>query len=377
MDEGAGGSVTIGEIAAALGLAVWGDGELRVTGAAAPGQAGPEALAIASAPAYAQALGQGRARAALMWAGADPAAHGLAAAILADRPRHALAGITARFDPGPDLGADLGANLGGGVHPTAVVDPSARIGPGARIGPLAVIGPGARVGPRARIAAQAVIGAGATLGADALLHARVVFGARCHAGDRFVAQPGAVVGGDGFSFVTPEPAAAETVRATLGDAQGRRQQAYARIHALAAVRIGDDVELGANACIDRGTLSDTVVGDGTKIDNLVQIGHNVTLGRDCLLCGQVGIAGSTRLGDRVVLGGQAGVTDHLSIGDDVIAGAGTLLRTNQPSGRVMLGNPAMPMALSVESYKGLRRLPRLFRDVAALRTHLSSQGRSD
>ena len=208
-------------------------------------------------------------------------------------------------------------------------------------------------------AAQASIGAGAVIGADALILEGVRIGHDVRIGDRFIAQPNAVIGGDGFSFVTPEPGAVEAVRRSLGDTGGATQSAYARIHSLGAVAIGDDVEVGANACIDRGTVADTVIGRGTKIDNLVQVGHNVRVGEDCLLCGQTGIAGSTRLGNRVVLGGQVGVTDHLTIGDDVIAGAGTLLRTNQAKGRVMLGNPAMPMAASVESYKALRRLPRL------------------
>jgi len=354
---------TIAEIATALGLEAWGDTGCVVTRAAAPHEAGPDALALASTESYAAALGRGEARAALLWAGADPAAYGPAAALFAPRPRYALAGLSALFDPGPGWPA--------GRHPTAQIDPSAEIGPGATLGPFVVIGPGARIGPNARLGPHVVVGAGAILGAEARLGERVTLAARCRVGDRFFAQPGAVIGGDGFSFVTPEPSAAEAVRATLGETGGATQQPYSRIHSLAAVTIGDDVEIGANSCIDRGTLADTVIGD-----NLVQIGHNVTVGRDCLLCGQVGIAGSTTIGDRVVLGGQAGVTDHLTIGDDVIAGAGTLLRTNQPKGRVMLGNPAMPMAQSVEAYKGLRRLPRLFRDVADLRKHLSKAGDS-
>ena len=360
---------SLSELAQALGLEQWGDPMLSVSTAAAPDRAGPDALAVASSPAYADALSRGQARAALLWSGADPQQYGLEAALFAPRPRYALAGLTARFDPGPAIAP--------GHHPTAQISPGADIGPGAAIGPFTVVEAGARIGPGARIGAHCFIGEGARLGAEALLVQRVTIGAGSTIGDRFIAQPGAIVGGDGFSFVTPETSAAEAVRETLGEAGHARQQAYARIHSLAAVTIGDDVELGANACIDRGTLTDTVVGDGTKIDNLVQLGHNVSVGRHCLLCGQVGIAGSTTLGDRVVLGGQAGVTDHLTIGDDVIAGAGTLLRTNQPPGRVMLGNPAMPMQLSVEAYKALRRLPRLFRDVARLRKHLPSEPGSD
>ena len=368
MTKGGATGHTVGQIAEALGLPAWGDVGLRVTRAAAPQMAGADALALAGAPSYAEALGKGSARAALLWADADPAALGLAAAILAPRPRYALAGVSALFDPGPDIAP--------GIHPSAVIDPRAEIGPGAAIGPLVVVGAGARIGPGARLAAHVTVGAGARVGAQALLLERVHVGARCTLGDRVIAQPGAVIGGDGFSFVTPEKSATEHVRETLGDTGGARQGGYARIHSLAAVTIGDDVEIGANACIDRGTLTDTVIGAGTKIDNLVQVAHNVVVGRDCLLCGLSGIAGSTTLGDRCVLGGQAGVVDHVRLGDDVIVAAATPVRTNQPSGRVLLGDPAMPMERGVEVFKALRRLPRLARDVAALRKHLSNDGGS-
>lgn len=362
-------TMTVEQIARALGLDLWGEGALPVTGAAEPAAARADQIALAMTPAYAAQLAQGRARAALLRHDADPAALGLRAAILAPRPRHALAGLSALFDPGPAIAP--------GVHPLAHVDPAAQIGDGAAIGPFVAIGPGARIGAGARIAPGAVIGAGAVLGAGALVLERVVIGAGVRIGARLIAQPGAVIGGDGFSFVTPEPGAIEAVRSTLGDRQGRAQGAYARIHSLGGVAIGDDVEIGANACIDRGTVADTTIGSGTKIDNLVQIGHNVRIGRDCLLCGQAGVAGSTVLGDRVVLGGQAGVTDHLTIGQDVIVAAGTLLRTNQPAGRVLLGDPAMPMAQGIETWKALRRLPRLAREVAGLRKALSLRDNGD
>ncbi|MEO1677281.1 MAG: UDP-3-O-(3-hydroxymyristoyl)glucosamine N-acyltransferase [Pseudomonadota bacterium] len=365
----AGPSFTVGEIAKALGLEAWGDTALRVGNAAAPHEAGPNDIALAADPKYAAALGRGQARAALLWADAVPADYGLAAAVLAPRPRFALSGLSQMMDPGPQIAP--------GVHPKAHVEPGAEIGDGAAIGPFAVIGAGARIGPGARIAAHAVVGAGAVLGRDALLLEHVVFGARCRAGDRFIAQPGAVIGGDGFSYVTPEPSAVEAVRKTLGDRQGQRQQAQARIHSLAAVTIGDDVEVGSNACIDRGTLSDTVVGDGTKIDNLVQVAHNVRVGKDCLLCGQAGIAGSSTLGDRVVLGGQAGVIDHLTLGDDVILSACTPARTDLAPGTVMIGPISMEMKAGIAAYKNLRRLPRLLRDVAALRKHLPNPENGD
>ncbi|WP_440870622.1 UDP-3-O-(3-hydroxymyristoyl)glucosamine N-acyltransferase [Vannielia litorea] len=362
-------SLKIEDIAIALGARFEGDGAFEVTRAAEPARAGADALALAMDPKFASGLSEGAAKAAMVWEGADWQAMNLTAVIFAPRPRYAMAGLTAMLDAGPRIAP--------GIHPSAVIDATAILGEGAAIGPLAVIGAGAVIGPGARIAAHASIAEGAQIGADCLLREGVRIGHSVTIGDRFIAQPGAVVGGDGFSFVTPEAGAVEAVRSTLGERGDARQQAYARIHSLGGVTIGDDVELGANACIDQGTIHPTEIGSGTKIDNLVQVGHNVRTGRDCLLCGQVGIAGSTRLGDRVVLGGQAGVTDHLDIGDDVIAGAGTLLRTNQPAGRVMLGNPAMEMKASIEAYKGLRRLPKLHRDVTELRKNLSKPGPKD
>lgn len=360
---------TIQQIADGLGARAVGDTALTVTGAAEPRRARADQIALAMQPAFAETLAEGGARAALLWADAPWQAYDLRAAILVPRPRFALAGMSAMFDPGPQIAP--------GIHPAAVIHPDATIGDGAAIGPFVHVARGAVIGAGARIAAHASIAEDALIGDAATILQGVRIGARVRIGQRFICQPNAVIGGDGFSFVTPEKSAVEAVRETLGDAGQHRQQAYARIHSLGGVEIGDDVEVGANACIDRGTVADTVIGRGTKIDNLVQVGHNVRVGEDCLLCGQTGIAGSTVLGDRCVMAGQVGITDHLKIGNDVVAGAGTLLRTNQPSGRVMLGNPALPMQASIDSYKALRRLPRLLRDIADLRSRLSKKADTD
>jgi UDP-3-O-[3-hydroxymyristoyl] glucosamine N-acyltransferase len=145
-----------------------------------------------------------------------------------------------------------------------------------------------------------------------------------------------------------------------------RGQSWARIHSLAGVIIGDDVELGAQCCVDRGTVKPTKIGNGVKTDNLSQIGHNVVIGNDCLICAQVGIAGSSVLGNNVILGGQTGVSDNITIGDNVITGGATKVLSNIPSGRMMLGYPAMKMDSHIETYKALRRLPKLMRTVAEL-----------
>jgi UDP-3-O-[3-hydroxymyristoyl] glucosamine N-acyltransferase len=272
---------------------------------------------------------------------------------------------------------DPGPGFGGGVHPSAVVDPSARLGAGVAVGPLCVIGPEAEIGAGTVLGPQVQIGRGARIGASGIVHAGVRIGAGVKIGARFVAQPGAVVGADGFSFVTPEQSGVESARASLGETGTEAAQSWARIHSLGSVSIGDDVELGANSCIDRGTVRDTVIGDGCKFDNLVQIGHNVAIGRDCLICAQVGVAGSSRIGNNVVLGGQSGVSDNLVVGDRAILGGASVVLSNVPAGRVMLGYPAVRMDSHIETYKGLRRLSRLFRDVAELKKAVSKRDGND
>jgi UDP-3-O-[3-hydroxymyristoyl] glucosamine N-acyltransferase len=359
----------IADIAAALGARLEGDGAIEVMRTAEPGLAGPEDLALAMSPKYAEVLARGKARAAVLWEGADWRALGLEAAIFVPRPRLAMAGITRAFDEGPGIAP--------GFHPSAVIDASATIGPGAAIGPFVVIGPGVEIGPGARIGAHASIGAGARIGADALIHPGVRIGHGVRIGERFIAQPGAVIGADGFSFVTEERSGVEEIRRTLAQREDIKAQGWHRIHSLGTVEIGDDVEVGANTTIDRGTIRATRVGRGTKFDNLVQVGHNVEIGEDCLLCGQVGIAGSAKIGNRVVLAGQTGVNDNIFVGDDVIAGGGTKIFTNAPAGRVLLGYPAVKMETHLDIQKALRRLPRLAAAVAALQKAVSKGGGTD
>ena len=360
---------TIRDIALALGAEAEGALDLTVTGAAEPQFAGPDEIALAMDPRYGEGIGKGRARAAVLWPGADWRGMGLQAAIFAPRGRLAMAGLTALMDPGPDIAE--------GVHPMALVDPSATLGAGAAVGPFVVIGAGVEIGPDARIASHVSIAEGARIGSQALILQGARIGARVTIGDRFICQPGAVIGADGFSFVTPEKSGVEEIRETLGSRAAIKDQSWTRIHSLGAVTIGNDVEIGANVCIDRGTIRDTSIGSGTKLDNLVHVGHNVQIGRDCLICGQVGIAGSARIGDRVVMGGQCGVNDNIFVGDDVIAGGATKIFTNAPAGRVLLGYPAVKMETHVEMQKALRRLPRLAARVAALERGATPEPQTD
>lgn len=362
-------AVKLTQIAQALDARLEGDGALLIDALAEPSMAGPGDLAMAMRDSYAPGLARGAAQAAILWPGADWRALGLRAALFVDRPRVAMSRATAAFETPPFAPP--------GVHPTAVIDATAQIGAQVTVGPMAVIGPGAVIGAQTRILSHVSIGRDTVIGAHALLHAGVRIGERIRIGARFIAQPGAVIGGDGFSFVTPEKSGAETARESLGAEASVRDQSWLRIASLGGVEIGDDVELGANATIDSGTIRATRIGSGTKIDNLVQVGHNVIVGRDCLLCGQAGIAGSTELGDRVVVGGHSAINDNIKVGDDAVIGGGSRVASNVPSGRAVWGFPATRMDQAVEGYKLIRRLPRLFDQVSRLQKAVSKTGQND
>lgn len=363
-------SYSIDEIAKALGGEAAGDLSLAVTGANEPALAGADDLALAMDPKYAEGLAKGSARAAILWPGADWQALGLEAAIFVARPRIAMAKLTAMLDPGPAIAP--------GIHPTAVIDASAEIGAGAAIGPFVIIEAGVRIGQNARIGPQCHVADGTVIGDDLLLYGAARIGRMVTIGDRFIGQPGCVIGADGLAFSTEAKNAVETARESLGTAEAEvTGQSWVRLHSLGTVEIGDDVELGANSCIDRGTIRATRIGSGTKIDNLVHIAHNVEVGRDCLFAALVGIAGSTKIGNNVIFGGQVGVGDNLTVGDGVVAGGGTKILAKVPAGRVVLGYPAVKMDQHISMYKALRRLPRMAEEVAALQKHVSKAGDKD
>ena len=355
-------SYSIADIAKATGLDAVGDTALRVVRPAAPAAAGPDDLALAMSSDFAVALRATPARAAILWPGADWRDLGLSAALFAPRPRVALAAVGELFAPMIDLAP--------GIHPMALVDPTAELGENTWIGPFAVIGAGVQIGPSARIMAHVTIGRDARIGARAVLHPGVRVGARVRIGARFIAQPNACIGADGFSYVTPEPGAVESAKATGAVAEDARNIALRRINSLGAVRIGDDVEVGACSTIDRGTIADTSIGNGTKIDNQVQVGHNVCIGETCLICGQVGIAGSARIGDRVVLGGKVGVADHVSIGDDSVVAGGSMVGSSVAARSVLIGAPAMPRDQFTSQLMALKRLPGMIERIREIRKTL-------
>ncbi|MEM7057787.1 MAG: UDP-3-O-(3-hydroxymyristoyl)glucosamine N-acyltransferase [Pseudomonadota bacterium] len=353
---------TLQDIARATGLELRGDGTVEVYRAAAPHLAGGDDLAVAMAPSYADALKGSECRAALVWPDADLAELDLDAALLAPRPRVAMAHATEFFQHPFDTAP--------GIHPTAVVADTAEIGDGAAIGPFAVINSAARIGPGAQIAAHVTIGSDAQIGARFQANSGARIGARCILGDDVIIHANAVIGSDGFSFEPPDRSAIEALKTNRDLTDTRQIARFLRIHSLAAVEIGNDVEIGAATTIDRGTIEPTRVGSGTKIDNQVQLGHNVQIGQTCLLCAQVGIAGSTTVGDRVVLGGKVGIADHVNIGSDVVCAAATMVPSSIPDGSVMMGMPATTREKATSQFMAIKRLPRLVEQVAEIRKKL-------
>ncbi len=355
-------SFSIAEIAAALGAEAVGDLAWRIDRPKEPVAAGPRDLALAMDKTFADGISLGKARAAILWLGADWQGLGLRAAIFAPRSRYVMAGVTRVFELRPLVEP--------GIHPSAAIHPTAKIGDGASIGAFVVIGAGVQIHENCTVLSHVSIAENVVIGKGALIHSGVRIGARVQIGQNFIAQANAVIGSDGFSFVTPQPGALEEMKATGQITAASQTEGFARINSLGSVVIGNDVEAGAGSTIDRGTIANTVIGDGTKIDNLVQIGHNVRVGKACLLCAQVGIAGSSVIGDRVILGGQVGVADHVNIGSDVIAAGKSGISSHVPSNRMVMGNPAVKMETNIESYKALRRLPRLVAKVDEIQRRL-------
>ncbi len=238
-----------------------------------------------------------------------------------------------------------------GIHPSAVVARDASVAATATVGPLCIVESGAQVGARTHLQAGVFIGRGARVGDDCWIMPQCVVAADCTLGNRVQLQPGVVIGGDGFGY----------------EFVGGRHE---RVPQIGTVVIGDDVEIGANSTVDRARFGETSVGEGTKIDNLVQVGHNVVIGKHCLLCAQVGIAGSTKLEDYVVLGGQAGLAGHLTLAKGAKVGAQSGVGKDVPAGASVFGTPSIPLLLEQRFNVLRKRIPELFQRVDALEEHL-------
>ncbi len=320
-----------------------GDGEVEILGVTDPAHAHPGALVFVADPRHVPEADASAAGALLVGADAPATAK---PALRAANPRAAFARILAAFLP---------SQPHEGIHPTAVVAADARIAPDVTLGPHVVIGPGAQVGGETRILAGTVIGAGARVGGGCLLHANVTIYPHCAIGDRVIIHSGAVIGSDGFGYATED-------------------QVHVKIPHMGRVVVEDDVEIGANTTVDRGTLGETRIGGGSKIDNLVQIAHNVIIGPGSLIVALTGIAGSSRIGAGVILAAQVGVSDHQVVGDGArVLGRGGVTK-DVPPRAVVSGFPAHDHHDELRAQAALRRLPELLNRLAALEALLAERG---
>ena len=328
--------MNLGKLAEALGCEVRGDAAVEVTRVRGLAEAGAGDLTFLANPKYLPLLEKTQASAVIVSASvATPLP-----ALLSENPYLTFAKAVDLLHARPRPAA--------GVHPSAQVDPTATLAAGVHVGPLCVVGAGASVGERTELRAQVFVGDGATIGADCLLHSGVHLRDGCRLGDRVVVQDGAVIGSDGFGFAK--------------DKEGR----YNKIPQVGIVVVEDDVEIGALTAIDRAALGETRIGRGVKIDNLVQVGHSVTIGENTVLAGQVGIAGSTRIGRNVVLAGQVGIAGHLTVGDGVIATAQTGIPSSVDPGTVVSGTPAIDNRAWLKSSAVFARLPDLQKRLRAV-----------
>jgi len=271
-------------------------------------------------------------------------ARGERALLVVADPGYALARLLAALAPAVQPAP--------GVHPTAVLGAGCAVDPAAHVGPYAVVGAGSEIGPGAVVDAHAVVGPGCRVGEGAVLHPHAVLYAGTEVGARSVIHAGAVLGSDGFGYAT-------------------HRGVHHKVPQLGRVVVEADVEIGANTTIDRATLGETRIGAGTKIDNLVQVGHNVRVGRHCILCGQAGIAGSARLGDYVVLAGQAGVAGHLELGDGAQVAAKSAALSAVAPGAQVAGIPAVELRKWRRQTALLARLEEMSRRLKALERRLA------
>ncbi len=319
--------MSLGELAVRFGLELVGDPACRVERVATLAQAGPGALSFLANPKYRSQLAATRASAVVVAEG--DVARCPVPALVAANPYAAYARIAQLLHPAVAPAA--------GVHPAAVVAADARVDATAEVGAGAVLESGVEVGPAAVIGPGCVLMRGVRVGAASRLLARVTAYPGTVIGQRCVVQAGAVLGSDGFGFAP--------------DKDG-----YVRIPQVGSLRIGDDVDIGANTTIDRGAIEDTVIGDGVKIDNLVQVGHNVRIGEHTVIAGCVGISGSATIGRRCMIGGKAGIAGHLEIGDDVAITGLTMVSRSLPGpGMYSSGWPALPTREWRRAVAGLRR----------------------
>lgn len=339
---GHGRRISLREVAELIGGRVVGDEQRVVARLAALDEAGPEDLSLLAHPRYRSQARASAAGALLVKEGLE--VEGRDQVVVKD-PHLGLTVLLPVLHPVPHAAA--------GVSPAAFVDPGATIGPGAAVGPFAVIDKGATLGKDAVVGAGCYVGEGSTIGEGTVLHANTTVAHGCRLGDRVIVHSGTVIGSDGFGYAT-----------TGGE--------HRKIPQVGSVVIEDDVEIGAGVTIDRGSIGTTVVGRGTKIDNLVQIGHNVHIGPGCLIVAQVGISGSTRIGPGTVFAGQSGAAGHLTIGAQAVVASKSAVYDDLPDKAFVAGIPAIDHRLWKKAQALYARLPEMRRRLLDLEERVAS-----
>jgi UDP-3-O-[3-hydroxymyristoyl] glucosamine N-acyltransferase len=326
------GSLTAADVSALVGGALVGDGTVRVRAVAPLDRAGPGDLTFLAASRYLPYFHASRAAAVLVTEANRATEPGPATRIVVDDPHRAMLVVVKALYPAPRREPS--------VHPTAVIGAGAELGQDLAAGPHVVVGAGARLGDRVTLMAGAVVGEGVVIGDDVTLWPNVVCYPGTIVGSRVILHAGVVLGSDGFGYVPGKTG-------------------HEKIPHVGRCVIGDDVEIGANSTIDRGSVDDTVVGPGTKIDNLVQVGHNCRIGARCLLMAQVGLAGSTHVEDDVILAGQVGLAGHLTVGRGARVGAQSGVMNDIPAGTTWFGYPARPHREMMRTIAASRRLTKI------------------
>jgi len=331
--------VRLKEIAEKVGGQVVGDGDLEINSAAPIDEACPGQITFVANPRYASRLKDTKASAVIVSPDLDIKKESGRSFLIAANPYLTFARTMSLLYP-----RRRGEP---GVSPSAYVSPGAVMGKDVVIHPLVFVGKGAVIGDRVELYPGVHIGDGCTIGEDTLIYANASVYSRCRIGKRVIIHSGVVIGSDGFGFAQ----------------DGKR---HVKIPQEGIVEIEDDVEIGANTTIDRATMGKTLIKRGTKIDNLVQIAHNVVIGEDCLIIAQVGIAGSTKIGNNVILAGQVGVVGHLNIGDNVMVGAQSGVGHDVPPNNAVSGSPAFPHREWLKAVVAFQFLPDMRRRLAAL-----------
>jgi UDP-3-O-[3-hydroxymyristoyl] glucosamine N-acyltransferase len=338
-------AATVEQLAALVRGRLVGDGSISIHSARPVGEAGPGDITFIEDERYAKMLRTSPASAAIVGPHFKPTAERTLPVIEVEDPIMAFLAVRRHL-------GDAEKPRWSGVHPQSWVAPTARIGADVAIYPFVYVGDEAEIGDGATLYPGVVVGDRCRVGRDTVLHANAVLYHEVTLGDRVEVHSGTVLGGDGFGY-----------RLVGGK--------HVKVPQTGRVEIGDDVEIGANCTVDRATFEATRIGEGTKIDNLVMVGHNNQIGRHNLLCGQVGIAGSCKTGDHVIMAGQVGIKDGTEIGDRVAIGAQAGVHRNIPSGQHVLGSPAIPIREQRRLFKMIERLPEMHRQLHELSTQVA------